>query len=348
MAVEQERDGSNNPLVSYTRGVDLSGSMGGAGGIGGLLARTDTNGNSYYHADGNGNITAMVNSSGTVVAKYLYDSFGNLINKRGILADANTYRFSSKELDQRSGLYYYGYRYYEPNLQRWMNRDPIEECGGINLYGYAGNNPVNWIDPLGFALFPSAFPDSQPTTSPNDPFSPNNIFAPSDSYSGSYTPSDDNGGISYGGSDEYSMGSYIPDTQPDYGAMIDLALLAAMAIPSDGADLALVPGVAANARRCTVIGRMKDLERFADNPAIDTWVKSGRIPRIGDKPVLWEENQAWLDARIARGDSFGIATDPATLPPVVDGFIQGQANGYFTAREFSYLQRRGVLIITMH
>jgi RHS repeat-associated protein len=149
MTVLQERDGNNNPLVSYTRGTDLSGTSQGAGGIGGLLARTDTNGSSFYHTDGNGNVTMLVNGTGTVLAKYLYDSYGNTVGSWGSLANANTYRFSSKEVDLKSGLYYYGYRYYQPNLQRWLNRDPIEEAGGINLYGHVGNDPVNCIDLFG-------------------------------------------------------------------------------------------------------------------------------------------------------------------------------------------------------
>jgi len=139
-------------LVTYTRGVDLSGSMQGAGGIGGLLARTDGNGSTFYHADGNGNVTALVNGSGTVVAKYLYDSFGNTLGMWGSLAAGNTYRYSSKEVDLRSEAYYYGYRYYQPNLQRWVNRDPIGESGGINLYGYVGNNPSRYYDPYGLSL----------------------------------------------------------------------------------------------------------------------------------------------------------------------------------------------------
>ena len=152
MLVIQERNSNNVPQVTYTRGLDLSGTMDGAGGIGGLLARSDADGSAYYHADGNGNVTAMVDSSGNVVAKYLYDSFGNLIDKRGILADVNTYRFSSKEIDVRSGLYYYGYRNYDPNFQRWLNCDPDQEAGGFNLYQYIENNPVNLADAYGLKL----------------------------------------------------------------------------------------------------------------------------------------------------------------------------------------------------
>ncbi|EEF59405.1 RHS repeat-associated core domain-containing protein [Pedosphaera parvula] len=58
------------------------------------------------------------------------------------------------ELHPNSGTYYYGYRYYEPNLQRWLNRDPIKEAGGINLYGYVGNSPINKIDRFGLQYEP--------------------------------------------------------------------------------------------------------------------------------------------------------------------------------------------------
>ena len=132
--------------------TDLSGTSQGAGGIGGLLARTDANGSAFYHADGNGNITALVNGSGAVVAKYLYDNFGNTLGMWGSLAAANPYRYSSKEQDPRSGLYYYGYRWYAPNLQRWVNRDPIGEWGGINLYRVSNNSPLDQTDPFGLLI----------------------------------------------------------------------------------------------------------------------------------------------------------------------------------------------------
>ncbi len=148
--VLQERDGSNNPLVTYTRGADLSGTLQGASGIAGLLARTDAN-SAFYHADGNGNITAMVDGNQAIVAKYVYDPFGNTLAASGTLADVNTYRFSSQEYHQPSGLLLYLYRAYDPNLQRFISRDPIEEEGGINLYGFVGNDPVDQLDPDGLA-----------------------------------------------------------------------------------------------------------------------------------------------------------------------------------------------------
>ena len=156
MLVIQERSGGNQPLVTYARGLDLSGTFEGAGGIGGLLARTDPMQPSllktaFYHSDGNGNVTALVSTNGLIVARYHYDPYGNTLAASGPLAEANVYRFSSKEWHANAGLYYYGYRFYEPNLQRWLNRDPVQEFGGLNLYTYVGNDALNEIDLLGLA-----------------------------------------------------------------------------------------------------------------------------------------------------------------------------------------------------
>jgi RHS repeat-associated protein len=155
--VIQERDINNLPKVTYTRGNDLSGTLQGAGGIGGLLARSDntqmiigsSSAHAFYHADGNGNVTMLINNSQSIVAKYLYDPFGNTLALSGSLASANTYRFSSKEWNDNAGLYYYLYRFYDPNLQRWPNRDPINEVGGLNLYEFIGNQPIAVVDLFG-------------------------------------------------------------------------------------------------------------------------------------------------------------------------------------------------------
>src|SRR5690606_4446269 len=129
-----------------------SGSEQGAGGVAGLTMRKDvTSGEVYYTAyDGNGNVSALVKASdGTLAAQYEYDPCGNAITASGVYADVNRWRFSTKFADAESGFLYYGFRYYDSVNGRWLNRDPIEEQGGVNLYGFVGNDPVNRIDYLG-------------------------------------------------------------------------------------------------------------------------------------------------------------------------------------------------------
>jgi RHS repeat-associated protein len=148
--VIQERSANNLPTTTYTRGKDLSGSLEGAGGIGGLLSMTlntalgaSSSNSYYYHADGNGNVTMLINSAQAIVAKYLYDAFGNILSKSGFLADVNLNRFSSKEFDPNPGIYYYLYRYYDPILQRWPNRDPMGEVGFETLVTRRTDNVIS-------------------------------------------------------------------------------------------------------------------------------------------------------------------------------------------------------------
>lgn len=145
----QERDTNGNILVTYTRGLDLSRSISGAGGIGGLLARTDTSGSTFYHADGAGNITALMDGSENVVARYMYGPFGKLTGQWGPMASVNEMQFSS--MPQRRGIALLPLRPYLPELGRFANADPIQEAGGINLYRFVGNSPLNSVDPWGLA-----------------------------------------------------------------------------------------------------------------------------------------------------------------------------------------------------
>jgi len=103
MRVIQQRSSSNASQVTYTRGPDMSGTWEGAGGIGGLLARTAHSGawgvtwtHAFYHADGNGNITFLLRMDQTLGASYRYDAYGRTLSSSGTLASANVYRFSSK------------------------------------------------------------------------------------------------------------------------------------------------------------------------------------------------------------------------------------------------------------
>ena len=146
----QERDSNNAVLVTYTRGLDLSGGINGAGGIGGLLARTDGNGSTFYHADGAGNVTALMDGNQNIVARYEYDPYGRMLGMWGKMGPVNVMRFSSMPHFQTADIIGYHARFYVPGFQRWLNQDPIGEAGGVNLYGFVGNSPVNAGDAYGW------------------------------------------------------------------------------------------------------------------------------------------------------------------------------------------------------
>jgi RHS repeat-associated protein len=148
-------DASNATTLTVTRGLDLSGSLQSAGGIGGILATTDYSllSSVYFNFDANGNVTHLIDDTDNVVAHYEYDPFGNKIVNEGPLADANPYQWSSKESHAKSGLVYYLYRCYAPELGRWVSRDPIEEEGGENLYVFVVNDPCAYVDPAGEMSF---------------------------------------------------------------------------------------------------------------------------------------------------------------------------------------------------
>jgi RHS repeat-associated protein len=111
---------------------------------------------------GYGNIGTMI---GQVSANLEYDAFGREVRVSsltvpptgtppglvagGLYADALPFHFSTKFTDPESGLNYYGYRFYDARDGRWLNRDPIAESGGVNLYGMVGNNVTSSLDVLG-------------------------------------------------------------------------------------------------------------------------------------------------------------------------------------------------------
>ena len=135
--------------IEYYWGKDISGSLQGAGGVGGLLY-LKRNGAIYVpFYDAYGNVMEYRNADGSLAASYVYDAFGRTVSQTGPLADVFRYRYSTKSFERETGLYYYGKRYYVPVLRRWLTRDPIEEEGGINLYLPCNNSMVQNFDPLG-------------------------------------------------------------------------------------------------------------------------------------------------------------------------------------------------------
>ncbi|MDT9303301.1 MAG: RHS repeat-associated core domain-containing protein, partial [Limnospira sp. PMC 1281.21] len=143
--------GNQTPLRSYVWGLDLSGSMQGAGGVGGLLSVRIHDGNHtvlpYY--DGNGNVMGYTKTDESSAAVFEYDPFGRTLKASGPLAAQLPHRFSTKYTESETGWLYYGFRYYDPQTGRWPNRDPIEERGGVNLYGFVGNDSISYQDKLG-------------------------------------------------------------------------------------------------------------------------------------------------------------------------------------------------------
>jgi RHS repeat-associated protein len=148
-------------LRSYEWGLDVSGTLDGAGGVGGQLIQRHHLASSIQQPslsfapcyDGNGNITELINlANGTVSARYEYGAFGETISvDGGAVAEANPFRFSTKYLDVETGLLNYTHRYFDAVSGRWKSKDPIEEDGGVNLYGFVGNDAVNRWDLLGMA-----------------------------------------------------------------------------------------------------------------------------------------------------------------------------------------------------
>lgn len=167
----QERDATNAVTRSFAWDPRAP------GGIGGLLELGQGGQNYSYLFDGKGNVTSLVDGTQSVTASYTYDPFGIIMAKSGTLNQP--YQFSTKPYDEKTGLSYYGYRFYAPLIGRWTNRDPLREAGGLNLYGFSLLNPVNFVDPHGLttrgavlgaasftvntaALFPVATPIAKP------------------------------------------------------------------------------------------------------------------------------------------------------------------------------------------
>jgi RHS repeat-associated protein len=154
---ETTTDHTQTPAVTsaktYVWGLDLSQTLQGAGGVGGLLSCSSASSSSFVAYDGNGNVVALVDAStADVAAEYDYSPFGETLKAAGTAADGNPFRFSTKYSEHPASgpeFYYYGRRYYSPEMGRWTNRDPAEESGGLNLQAFCGNATTTGTDPLG-------------------------------------------------------------------------------------------------------------------------------------------------------------------------------------------------------
>lgn len=143
----------------YYWGLDWSGTLQSAGGVGGLIGMTKRDAGqavsppAYPLFDGNGNLMALYQADGTALAEYEYSPYGRLVRINGSWAEDNPMRFATKYAEVETDLYYYQERYYSPEMGRFISRDPIGTEGGLNLYGFVNNNPVSLIDAFGQFTF---------------------------------------------------------------------------------------------------------------------------------------------------------------------------------------------------
>jgi RHS repeat-associated protein len=109
---------------------------------------------SYLHADVLSSVVKVTNASGAVTFTRRYDAWGNL--ELGVSEPG--YSFTGREWNPEVGLYYYRARYYDPQMGRFINEDPIGLAGGINLFAYVNGRPVSRRDPRGLQTATTAGP----------------------------------------------------------------------------------------------------------------------------------------------------------------------------------------------
>jgi RHS repeat-associated protein len=124
----------------------------------GLVSQISADGSQvrYYHYDPLGSTIALSDPSGQVTDQYVYDEFGGLNRKVGATPNPFQYVGQLGVQNDGTGLYAMRARYYDPRSGRFISRDPIGFTGGMNLYGYAGNDPISSIDPSGLFSLSSA------------------------------------------------------------------------------------------------------------------------------------------------------------------------------------------------
>jgi RHS repeat-associated protein len=147
--VIMETDDSGTISATYVYGTGLDE----------VLAMAGGGSTYYYHIDGLGSVKEITDSTGSTVEKYQHEVYGQpyitdtLDNPLSESAIGNSYMFAGRRLDRDIGLYYNRARYYDANIGRFINEDPIGFASGdVNLYGYVFNNPIIFTDPDGKAL----------------------------------------------------------------------------------------------------------------------------------------------------------------------------------------------------
>jgi len=135
----EETNSTGSVVARYSQGLNIDEPLVGL--------RSGTT--SYYEADGLGSVTTLSNAAGAVSNNYTYDSFGNLVASSGSIV--NNFRYTGREWDPETSLYYYRARYYDQSTGRFLTEDPAGFDVNTDFFAYVGNSPLNWTDPLGLS-----------------------------------------------------------------------------------------------------------------------------------------------------------------------------------------------------
>lgn len=134
---------SNGNEEYYTKGSNID------GGNGYLISTfAIESGSNYYHYNHHGDVTNTSDQNGLILNEFFYNSFGETMQFSS--NSSSVVKYSSKPFDNATQLYYFGYRYYMPEIGRWISKDPIKYLSGdVNLYRYLQNNPMLYVDQHG-------------------------------------------------------------------------------------------------------------------------------------------------------------------------------------------------------
>jgi RHS repeat-associated protein len=137
----EEVDQNGGVLARYEQGLNIDEPLA-------MLRGTTA---SYYHADGLGSVTSLTDSTGATKQTYSFDSFGNQTASTGSLT--NPFRYTGREFDTETNLYFYRARYFDPASGRFLSEDPTGFDAGIDFYTYVENSPTNYEDPQGLQRY---------------------------------------------------------------------------------------------------------------------------------------------------------------------------------------------------
>ncbi len=147
-------------IADYNTSGDLIASYTWGSGIDNLLAVTVSTNTYYAIKDHLGSVHALIDEYGNAVLTVNYNAWGTPLNSSFSIQNSSfrlRYLFQGREYSHATGLYNFRARWYDSYIGRWLSKDPIGLEGGLNLYVFCGNNPVNYLDPDGANPYATAW-----------------------------------------------------------------------------------------------------------------------------------------------------------------------------------------------